>query len=244
MPYFIVVGLLSLVTILHVVRTRRPLYWVFIVLAFPMLGALAYLLAEIAPEIVNGPKAQLLKEKARDRLDPERHYRYLSEQADIADTVENRRLLAEEALRLGKVEKALSLYESTLHGHHENDASLLFGLAQASFAHGEYARCIETLDRLRQHHPAFDSANGHLIYARSLEEVGRVEDALIEYEDLAGYYPGEEARCRYGLALIRAGKPEMARQVFGELIRFVDRRPPRYGMDQRQWYEIARQNLR
>lgn len=243
MPYFIIGGLLSLVTVLHIVRTRRQLYWVFIVLAFPILGTLAYLAAEILPEILNGPKARLLTERTRDKLDPERHYRFLSEQADIAGTVENKRLLAEEALRLGKVEQALSLYENTLHGHHENDASLLFGLARASFAHGEYARCIETLDRLRQHHPQFDSAEGHLIYARSLEEVGRLEEAVTEYQALTEYYPGEEARCRYGLALMRAGEIETARQVFGELIRFVDRRPPRYGADQRQWYEIAKQNL-
>lgn len=243
MPYFIVVGLLSLITILHVVRTGRRLYWVFIILAFPVLGALAYLLAEILPEIMGSPKAKRTALKARDKLNPERHYRLLADQVKEADTVENRRLLAEEALHLGKADEAMALFESTLHGIYINDAALLFGLARASFANGDYGRCIEALDQLREHHPKFESAEGHLIYARSLEEVGQIDASLGEYLALVEYYPGEEARCRYGLALLRAGRVEQARQVFAELVRLVDRRPKQYGQAQREWYDIAREKL-
>lgn len=243
MPYVATVAVLDLLCVVHAVRTGRPLYWVFIVLAFPVLGAAAYVLAELVPELLHGQGARNIVQNAREAIDPERHYRKLVHELDVADTTENRRALAEECLHLGKTAEAIQLYESTLVGLHRSDPALLMGLARACFLHGTYDRCREILEQVRRDHPKHISADGHLLYARSLEGSGRLEEALAEYHALAQYFPGEEARCRYALALRKSGQTEAARQVFDDIVRFVGKRPKHYERAQREWYEIAKQHL-
>ena len=69
------------------------------------------------------------------------------------------------------------------------------------------------------------------------------ERALFEYEALAGYYPGEEARCRLALLLQKTGQVAEARAVFGEVVRSIDKASKTYFRSQRDWYEVARRNL-
>lgn len=244
MPYFIAVTLLDIACIIHAVRSGRPLYWAFIILAFPLLGAAAYVCAEVLPELVGGTGGiQRAAHKARDALDPERRYRELVAELDIAETSENRRLLAEECLYLGRSAEAVRLYEGALTGLHEEDPALLMGLARAVFAHGDHARSADLLEQFRQRHPKHFSADAHLLYARSLESSGRLSEALAEYHGVARYFAGEEARCRYGLALLKSGQSGAARQVFADIVRFVEKRPKHYARMQQDWLQIAKQHL-
>jgi hypothetical protein len=52
MTYLIAIGtiLLQIVLAVHVVRTRRPFIWIFILLFFPLLGSVIYIIAELIPE--------------------------------------------------------------------------------------------------------------------------------------------------------------------------------------------------
>ncbi len=42
--------LLQIVLAIHVVRTNKPLFWIFIILLFPLLGSLVYIVAVLIPE--------------------------------------------------------------------------------------------------------------------------------------------------------------------------------------------------
>ena len=54
--------------------------------------------------------------------------------------------------------------------------------------------------------PDFVSANGHLLYARALEESGRPAEAADEYDEVSTYYTGTEPRLRLGMALRKVGR--------------------------------------
>jgi hypothetical protein len=43
--------LLQIMLAVHAVRTRRPFIWVFIILLFPLMGSLVYVIAELIPEM-------------------------------------------------------------------------------------------------------------------------------------------------------------------------------------------------
>ena len=79
------------------------------------------------------------------------------------------------------------------------------GKAQAEFGRNRPAEALATLDDLQKRWPDFESAEGHLLYARSLAEVGRIDEALEEYYALVPYSPGAEARVRYGMLLRMVG---------------------------------------
>ena len=52
MTYLIGIGTIALQIVLavHAVRTRRPFIWVFLILIFPLMGSLIYIIAELIPE--------------------------------------------------------------------------------------------------------------------------------------------------------------------------------------------------
>jgi len=52
MTYLVGIGtiILQIVLAVHAVRTRRPFIWVFLILIFPLMGSLIYIIAELIPE--------------------------------------------------------------------------------------------------------------------------------------------------------------------------------------------------
>jgi hypothetical protein len=44
-----IIILLQLTVVYHAFRYRRPYYWIFVIMAFPVLGALVYFLVEVLP---------------------------------------------------------------------------------------------------------------------------------------------------------------------------------------------------
>src|SRR5262249_48488819 len=182
MPIIVAGYAVQLALILHVVRTGRPYFWIYILLLAPGLGGLAYFIAEILPEMLGTRGARQAMTNAKRAFNPEGEYRALAEELDTADTVENRRRLAEECLRLGKVEQAITLYKTALTGIHKDDANLMHGLARGYFAADDFVNCAQTLEALKAANPKFESADAHLLYARALEGQGRHDEALHEYE--------------------------------------------------------------
>src|SRR5262245_24573151 len=244
MPIIAVAGyLVQLALITHVVRSGRPYYWIYILMLAPGLGGIAYFVAEILPEMLGTRGAQQAVNQARRAINPEGRYRVLAEQLETADTAENRKALAEECLLVGKIEQAVMLYKSALTGVHKDDPILMHGLARAYFAAEDFGGCIRTLDALKAANPKFESADAHLLYARALEASGRRNEALSEYAAVANYFAGAEARCRYALLLQQAGHTQQAKQLFTEVVRAVARAGGPFERAQREWYDIAKQNL-
>jgi hypothetical protein len=234
---------LQLLCAAHVLRTGRPCQWLFIILALPLAGCLVYFLLEMVPDLTRSRAARAAMRDIGAVIDPERDLRELAQRAAQADTVENRTALAQECLRRGRAADAKRLFEGCLTGVHATDPALMLGLAQAQFALEDYAGSCGTLDGLRAAHPALECPQGHLLYARSKEQQGEVDQALIEYAALAEYHPGEEARCRLALLLQKTGRVAEARALFEQVVRSVEAASRLYYRAERDWYDVARRNL-
>jgi hypothetical protein len=235
---------LQLACCVHVVRSGRPLYWIFILLLFSYLGILIYVIAELLPEWRNDPRARRHLRKVGATLDPNRDKRAADTRLALADTADNRRQLAELHLDKGEYAQAAEVFEGALRGIHRDDPGLLLGLAKAQFGLDQPAAVKATLDRLIAANPQFRSHDGHLLYARATEAVGETEAALEEYAALADDYPGEEARVRYAQLLQRAGQTQRARDVFNDVLKRSSVAPRYYQRDQRHWIDQARTALK
>ena len=152
----------------HVIRTGRPMYWIFLLLIGSYIAVVVYLVAEVIPEMRNSPGARRAMRDARNRIDPARQKRRAAAQLDLADTADNRRRLAEESLHTGDFAHAEELYRSALPGMYTTDPHLMLGLAQAQFGQGHAPPTRETLEALIAANPQFRSSEGHLLYALSL----------------------------------------------------------------------------
>ncbi|RJF87773.1 hypothetical protein D3874_12670 [Oleomonas cavernae] len=240
MPFILISLLLQVTVVIHIIRTGRDRIWIYVVVLLPMAGIMAYLVAELLPEMLGSRTARNLKRDAIKKVDPGRDLRARLDALEGADTVDNRRYVAEEYLRLRQFDDALKMYRSALSGIHGDDTALLMGAARAADGAGRAVEVLELLDHLRTTNPSFQSAEAHLLYAKALESLGREDEALTEYATLVTYAPGEEARCRYALLMQRQGSDIAAKALFGEIIARSNRADSRYRAAEKEWIDIAK----
>ena len=243
MPVAIVVLLLDITLIYHASRTGRLQPWGFIILMIPLVGALAYIVVELVPEWFGSPGAQQARKRIAGKLDPEKAYRELSDRLAGSDTIANRQTLAAECLNVRRFDEAERHYDHVLKLPMGREPAYALGKAQAQFGLNRFADTLATLDDLKRQWPDFESSEGHLLYARSLAEVGRIDEALDEYHGLVAYFPGAEARVRYGMLLRMTGRNAEARVVFNELLLQMKRAPKYLREAQAEWLSIAEKQL-
>ena len=141
MPAFGVLLLLAQVACaVHVVRTGRPYYWIYIVVFVPMVGMAAYLIAELLPDLMGSRTARHAASGMGRAIDPGRGLREAQRRAQMTPTIENKAALAEEYQRSGQPGDAAALYRETLTGIHATDPTMMLGLARALFARGRFLR--------------------------------------------------------------------------------------------------------
>lgn len=239
----VLVGVLDALCLFHAVRARQPYHWFMIIIAFPLFGSLVYFIMEVLPEMQHSRAARQAARDIGAVIDPDKAIREGTARLAQLDTAENRKTLAEALIAKKRFAEAQRLYEAALTGAHADDPALMMGLARARFGQKDYTGVCRTLDDLRAAHPDFQSAEGHMLYARSKEGAGLTEEAFVEYEALADYFPGEEARCRYALLLQKDGRLDESREYFRQVVRSVEAGSKVYFRAQREWYEVARRNL-
>jgi hypothetical protein len=234
---------LNAALIVHVIKTGRSMLWIWAIFLLPGVGAIAYVAAEILPDMLGGRTARRAKSSVRRMIDPDRDLRRATAEVEISGNVDARRRLAEELFARGQYDEAIDVYQGGLKGIFEHDPTLLFGLARSDFAKQEFAAARVMLERLTQHNPDFKSADAQLLYARTLEAMDSLDEAERAYAAVAPGYPGAEARLRYGLLLKRRGKLPEAQRLFKDLLDGAQLGPSHYRKAQAEWLERARREL-
>jgi hypothetical protein len=244
MPFAVLLVAIDAMLIVHAAKTGRMCPWAYIILAIPGVGAIAYVVVELVPEWMGSIPGQRAQARVARQLNPEKRYRELSDQLAIADTIATRVALADECLALGKFEQAKQHYEAVLARPMGDEPAYALGKARAEFGMGRPLDAVMTLDALRETWPQYQSAEGHLLYARALEAGGLLAEALAEYEALAQYYPGVEARVRQGLLLRQMGRDHDAKSVFGDVLTQLSRAPKYVRKVEAEWIATAQKALR
>ena len=226
----------------HALKTGRR-WWVFIIMAFPVMGCVLYYFLEVFPSSREGRSAQKAARAIAKAFDPDKELRARVADVEACGSVENRILLARECMEQGMHADAASLYRSCLTGVHETDPDIRYGLAAALLFEGRHEEALATARRLRASHPAFRTNDVGLVIARALEGASRLDEALAEFGVLADTYPGEEGRWRYGALLRRLGRAQDAQEVFRRMLRNAERLPQHYREAQKSWLDLARQSM-
>ena len=235
--------IVQLALVVHIMKTGRNTIWVFIVLFFPLIGSLAYFIIELLPELTNTRSAKSAQRSIAKAVDPDKALREATAQYDLARTAQNAMTLAGQHLERGNFREAKELYQRSLSGVHSDDPDLLLGLAQAHFGLAEYVEVITCLDTLKDTHPGKTSEDGHLLYARALEELGCTEQAIHEYEALLAYYSGPEPSCRLGTLLKAQGRPTEAQALFESVLARSKTAGKHYNTLYRDWVALARREV-
>ena len=232
--------ILQFICLVHVVRSGRPYWWIWIILMGSYLGVAVYAFTQILPDLQNDPRARGAARGLAKKLDPKKDLRRLRDELARADTVKNRLQLGAEFLDLGEPAEAETVFRDCLKGMYATDPDILLALAKAQFVQDKIADAHATLGTLIAANPDFKSADGHLLYARTLEGLERPAEALAEYDVLDESYPGEEARVRKAELLLKLGRKDDAKATIDRLLARTRIAPAYYRKAQSEWIDRAR----
>lgn len=237
---YLLIPLLQIVCVVHVIRTGRSFIWIYVLLFLPGLGVAAYAVVEILPGWFGTRTARNLGSSAVSALDPGRELRQRRQALEQADTVDNRRLLAETLVAAGRHDEAMGLYQSILAGIHADDPGMLLGMARAAYGLKQYDLTLDTLRKLAETNPRYQPVEAQLLRAMTLEGLERDDEAAADYAQLVSHASGEEVRCRYALLLQRHGDRDAAKALFDEVLARSRRAPRHYRRQEAEWIDVAR----
>jgi hypothetical protein len=240
----LLITVFDVLLIVHAARTGRFMPWGFVILFLPGVGALIYVVFALAPEWFGSYGVQRARRSVAVALDPTGRYRALRDELDVVDTVANRSALAEECLKIGRPQEALEHYESILARPLGDEPAFLIGKARALIDLGRADEAVATLEEVRRRARDFHSPEGHLLFARALEDAGRPDEALDAYARVSRTFPGPEPRVREARLLDRLGRRDQARSIAEEVVRSLRRAPRHVQANEREWFALAKQLAR
>lgn len=244
MIYLIITYLPSLLCGIHVVRTGREMFWLWLFIIGPWIAPAFYVLAVLVPEWMGGRTARGVGKAARQAIDPERDFRNALRALEETPTIGNRMRAAQAAAVLGRWSDAEAQWAQCVEGQWAEDPAILMGHANALL---ELSRWQEALTRLEQLKALggreATSPTTALAFARAYEGLGRNEEADDAYRFAADRVPGLEAGGRYVAFMAKTGRKQDAETGLAELDRRLQKIAPPLRPEARIWRDMAAKAL-
>lgn len=240
MPIFIVSIIIQVLLVLHVVKTGRNTTWIWIVVMLPIAGSIAYLIIEVLPDIAGTRTGRKAKSKVIEVLNPDKDINKAASDYSIRDTVDNSIKLANECINKEMYEEAKQLYKKCLTGMHEYEPDIMYGLAESEYGLSNYVEVKTILDSLIVHNPEYKNQDAHLLYAKSLEKLGEVKQAIEEFEILDSYYSGPEPTYHLAMLFKQQGEEQKARALLKKIIHKSDISGGHYNRLHTAWIKLAK----
>ena len=226
----------------HALKSGRPYWWLFVIMAFPVMGCIIYYLVEVFPGSREHRSVHKTARRIAKALQPDADLRRRAEEVEICGSVDNKIALAAECMNHQMYSEAVQLYESCLTGAFANDATIRFGLLRALVEAKEWSKAGTVLQALKALAPQVRPLDVQLLEARVLEGHGSTDAALAAYRALIPMAVGLEARYRYGDFLSRLGQHEAALHMFNEVVTH-SRRFASLIEEEQFWAQAARQAI-
>lgn len=232
--------LLQLLLVVHVIRSGRPLWWIWILLMAPWIGGGAYLLLELLPELQLRQRGSLL-----DQIKPRSWViRELQQLVDERDLVETRSHLARELALASRFQEAEAALEPTLQGVSRDDAEILLQAAELKLELNKPQEAEALLNAARPRADRFQIDRVNLLQARADLCLSRPDQALERLRSIEAGWIGDAVRFYLAEALDASGNPAEARTLW-QAIRTKYRQGNRlWRRTESRWYRLATARLR
>ena len=213
MPILAILDLLMVIYFgVHVIRTGRQMYWIMILLIFPLLGSLVYFFAEYLPEIRHSSVARKGARVVKSIVDPNRELREARLSYERTPTVDNRSRLAEALLARGDYDEAVQEFQACASGPYAKDVKFRRGLARAQLLAGRHAAAVATLESLIADSPRDAGGDAALWLAQALTQVDETR-ALAAFDHAMHVHNSTETQAAYGVFLASLGRDAQARPL-------------------------------
>jgi len=228
----------------HVIRTGREMFWLWLFIIGPLLAPAFYFFAVLVPEMMGGRTARGVGKAARLAIDPDRDYRAAMRALEDTPTVGNRMRVAQAAAALGRWSDSEAQWALCVDGQWAEDPAILMGHANALLELQRWQEALNRLDQLKAlGGREATSPITALAFARAYEGLGRDQDADDAYRFAADRVPGLEAGGRYVAFMAKTGRREDAEIGLAELERRLQKIAPSLRPEARIWRDLAAKAL-
>ncbi|TWO69821.1 hypothetical protein FN976_18570 [Caenimonas sedimenti] len=217
---------LAIFCAIHAVRHRQPLYWLFILFAFPLLGSLVYFFAIYLPNSRLQRNALKAVSAAARAIDPQREVREARLLYDETPTAQNRMRLATALLDVGDAPGAAAEYEACLTGPFAADPEIRLGAARAFVECQRFAEALHLLQPLRQERPDYRPEPVALLFARAHAGCKQAAETRAEFEAAEARFGTYEVKAEYAIWAYGIGDATTASRLQAELDKIAARWNP------------------
>jgi len=239
-PYLYLVSIiLQAICVMHCLAKGNQQRWIWIIIFLPVIGCVIYFFTEI----VHARNARTLGTGLGGVVNPSGRTRRLENNLRFTDTFNNRVMLADAYLAVGRTEEAIELYVSSLTGAFTENEYVIKQLIRAYFEKERYTEVIAMARKLYGR-PQFARSKEHVLYARALVYIGDVTTAEQEFMKMKARFADFEARYQYGLFLRGSGREKEALLVFEDITGEAYHLSSRERRDNRAWIAKAKEELK
>jgi hypothetical protein len=223
--------LLRIVAIVHFIRRRPDMYWLFIILIGGWLGSLVYIVVEVIPD------ASLLRSEFQ--VFPRRRRIHELERAILDNpSAGNYEELGLLYLDDGDFARARACYDKAISSRTDSvDPFYRRGVAEVAL--GDFAAAVPDLERAVAADPTYDFHRGIGLLAHAYAHTGQAEKAGKLFEQATKISTSSEIYYNYAVFLQSQGRTEEARQWAQKIL---DQRRTMPGYQQRRerpWFRKA-----
>jgi len=232
-----ILWLFQIALIIHVYRTGRPYWWIWLLFSLPIVGGAAYLLIEVMPGW-RSPRGLFHGMKPRKWRIVD-----LRQEVEESETVENRLKLAGELFAGGDVKGAHGVAVECLRGVFKDDPRTLFVVATYKHALGCNADALALLDKANLQRDRMLALEVERLRGDCLLELKQFAAAEAAYETIVGRYIGEAPR--YGLAVVyeNTGRLDEAITTWTDIRHRFRRASSAWRRTEKKWYKLATAKL-
>jgi hypothetical protein len=231
-----VLWVLQLALIIHVYKTGRPYWWIYVLFIAPAIGGLAYVFIELFPDWQSSRGGFWRPRSVR--------IRQLRDALDESDIVKTRLQLADELLAAGEPAEALSVAEGALTGIFKDDPHTLAAVARIRIEAGKPLEALEDLSRVNIKNDKMLALDVTVMRGRALYATGRHKEAQEHMESVQTRYSGEEPRYFLALSLKASGRKDEARQLLEDIVKKFRRAGRAWRRSERHWFRLATAELK
>lgn len=231
----------QLACLVHVLRSGRPYWWLWIIFGFPVVGIAAYVLLEVRPSWAKGDLHSLLW-----RLkSPQERIRILEAELEESSTIKNRLRLADELHTAHEYDRECQVLAEGLRGPFKDDAQLLMRLAQAHLEAGRVGEAASIVERTSPERSLDSQLQYSLLKARVLGKLGRASEAEPIYRELIARNRSEGPRYFYAEYLLHRGeRREEALAILHDILVRYRKGTPVWRFQERRWFYAAKRLLK
>lgn len=243
MIFFIPIILQALL-IIHVYKTGRDRFWIFILIFVPFAGGLAYLAVAILPDLVHSSSVKAAHQNINKAISPNRELELLQSKAARTPTLENIRALGEEYLRRGNYGSAIDSFKQCLQGPFSDNVPVMTKLAWAYYESNQLEAADTLLNEIIQIQQDDQTAEVFMLHGNIKNKLGDFQNAEESFQAAAHKSSDLKYKFKYGKYLSDRGEVERANVIFHQIFLSYETMPAYSRKFNRKWINLVKDEIK